>query len=64
MFCIMSVAESRELNVNLHFYTYWMINSEKVTFVYHNDYKCLLSVDRHLYTWNYLAARLQHMYLF
>jgi len=26
MFCIMSVAESRELHVNLHFYIYWMIN--------------------------------------
>jgi len=40
-----------------------MINPEKVTFVYQDYYNCLLSLDRHLYTWNYLAARLQHMYL-
>jgi len=40
-----------------------MINLEKVTFVYQNDYNCLLFLDRHLHTWNQMAARLQHVYL-
>jgi len=40
-----------------------MINSKKTIFVYQNDYNCLLFPDRHLQTWNQLAARLQHMYL-
>jgi len=40
-----------------------MINSKKATFVYRNNYNCLLFLDSLLQTWNELAERLQHLYL-